>query len=363
MISSLVNCVSRSAPSAGDGHEILDPDAALARQVDAGLDRHDVAGLQHVRRLRAEDGRLVDLDADAVPEPVTEGLAEAGRLDRSAGRRVRVAARDARTDGSEPRELGLETERVQVGQPLRDLADRERPGAVRAVAVEHAARVHDDEHALRDRAVAGDRVWRGARLPRRDDRGEGHVVRTALAKRPLDPPRQLALAAARESLLRERREDLVGERARAAQDLELGVVLHRPQRLDEARRRNGVHPRLLQQPEADVGHVRFLEGDAAPRDVLRDPCEQVARHLDEGRSFDLTRAGGVAKVREDGRAPVWLDQHGGVRAREPGQIPHVRLAAEGVRRSRDEQRLLEERREPLDPGHVRSWTRNSSASR
>src|SRR5262249_57514895 len=55
--------------------EILDPDAADAGQVDAGLDRDDVPRLEHVLGLRREPRRLVDGEADAVPEPVPELVA------------------------------------------------------------------------------------------------------------------------------------------------------------------------------------------------------------------------------------------------------------------------------------------------
>ena len=62
----------------GDDHEILDPHAADARQVDARLDRDDVAR----RRARVSAGarqprRLVGDEPDAVPEPVAEVLAVA----------------------------------------------------------------------------------------------------------------------------------------------------------------------------------------------------------------------------------------------------------------------------------------------
>src|SRR5438270_13457960 len=52
--------------------EVLDPDAAEARKVDAGLDRDHVADLEHVARLGRESRRLVDRETDAVTEAVAE---------------------------------------------------------------------------------------------------------------------------------------------------------------------------------------------------------------------------------------------------------------------------------------------------
>jgi hypothetical protein len=51
------------------------------------------------------------------------------------------------------------------------------------------------------------------RRARCDDRLEGDSFGTALAEAPLDPPRELLLAALAEALVRERGEDLVRERA------------------------------------------------------------------------------------------------------------------------------------------------------
>ena len=193
--------------------------------------------------------------------------------------------------------------------------------------------------------------------------GNDDALGARVAEAPLDPPHELALGPAAEALLRERLEDLVRERPRAAHDLDLRVVLHRAQRLDEARRSDrldaGVDERLVPR----VRQVRLLEPDPPARQLLADRGEEVARDLDERDALDLAAAGRVAEVREQRRAPVRLDEHGRVRALEPGQVAHVRLAAEDVRRPGDEQRLLEERGEPLDPASLRPCTRNSSASR
>ena len=77
-------------------HQILDPDPKLAGYVDARLDRDDVAGEQLVVGALRQPRRLVDLDPDAVSEPVSEELAvpaprrsRRGRRHRPRGRRLR----------------------------------------------------------------------------------------------------------------------------------------------------------------------------------------------------------------------------------------------------------------------------------
>ena len=71
----------------GHGHQVLDPHAQPARQVDARLDRHHVArhkGLVLLGPL-AQARLLVHLHAHAVAQPVAETLAVAGLLDHLAG--------------------------------------------------------------------------------------------------------------------------------------------------------------------------------------------------------------------------------------------------------------------------------------
>src|ERR1043165_660502 len=57
------------APAVGDQHVVLDADAALAREVDPRLDRHDHPGPQLFFGAGLAEGRkLVDVAADAVTE-------------------------------------------------------------------------------------------------------------------------------------------------------------------------------------------------------------------------------------------------------------------------------------------------------
>ena len=77
-------------------------------------------------------GSLVDVEPDAVAEPVAELLAPAGRRDHVARGRVGVAAADARAVRVEARELRLEADVVGARELVRELAGRERARAVGA---------------------------------------------------------------------------------------------------------------------------------------------------------------------------------------------------------------------------------------
>src|SRR4051794_23530347 len=61
-----------------DHDEVLDPHAAAARQVHARLDGDDVACNQALFGAAGQARPLVDLEPDAVAEPVPEALAVAG---------------------------------------------------------------------------------------------------------------------------------------------------------------------------------------------------------------------------------------------------------------------------------------------
>ncbi len=63
-------------PVVGHDHVVLDPDPEAAGEVDAGLDGDDVAGRERVGALGREPRRLVDVEAEAVSEPVAERAGE-----------------------------------------------------------------------------------------------------------------------------------------------------------------------------------------------------------------------------------------------------------------------------------------------
>src|SRR5687767_14676376 len=69
---------------------VFDTDAAPARQVDTGLDREDHAVVQHVVGGATDPWRFVNLQADAVTEPMPEVLAVARFFDNAMGDHVRL---------------------------------------------------------------------------------------------------------------------------------------------------------------------------------------------------------------------------------------------------------------------------------
>src|SRR3954447_24833349 len=85
----------------GDHHQILDAHTADARQVDARLHCDDHPRLEGCGGRRRQPRRLVDGDADAVPESVAEVPAVPGRLDDVAGDRVDRGAVGTRPDVAE----------------------------------------------------------------------------------------------------------------------------------------------------------------------------------------------------------------------------------------------------------------------
>ena len=70
--------VNNSGPSRRDDEGVLDPDTAAAGKVDARLHGDGHAGGQTTRAQRPEARRLVDLQADPVPQPVREVLGVPG---------------------------------------------------------------------------------------------------------------------------------------------------------------------------------------------------------------------------------------------------------------------------------------------
>src|SRR5262252_6018785 len=131
---------------AGPHHQgVLDPDAALARQVDAGLDGDGNAARESTGPYGAQRGGLVDLQAHAVPEAVAEVRAVPGRGDHVPGRRVHRGGARAVSRGLDPGLLRRGDERVQVALPGRGRAERDGPGQVGVVAAEPGPAVDRDQ--------------------------------------------------------------------------------------------------------------------------------------------------------------------------------------------------------------------------
>ena len=148
-------------------------------------------------------------------------------------------------------------------------------------------------------------------------------------------------------------EDLVRDRSRLPDRRDLPRFLDRAQALDESRLRHGVDtalPQLLVRGDGDdVG----LDPDRPARQPRREVADHGARGLLEADALERAGLLRVAEVGEERRLAVGLDEHGRVRALETDQIADVDAA-------RDEQRLVQQRGEPLDPAHC--FASHSSAS-
>ena len=237
-----------------------------------------------------------------------------------------------------------------------------RSGAVRAVAVEDAARVDDDEHARLDRRVAGDGVRRGLSAP---------APTTASKETPSAPPsrklRSIHHASSR-SLRPLNRScasaaNTSSDSALARHARDLVVILDRAERLHETGDRNRVDPRIRERAEERVREMLLLDQDPPSAQELADRGNEAARGFDDLGAVERPCTIRIAEVRVQRRRAVGLDEYGRIRAVQPGQVADVRLPAEDVRRPGDEQRLLEQRGESFDSGHSCPATRNSIASR
>ena len=178
-----------------------------------------------------------------------------------------------------------------------------------------------------------------------------------LAEGALDPPRDVALGPACEAFLRKPLEHPVGERARAADRLDLTGVLDRAEGFDEAAGRHDVHAAGAQRLPLHDRQRRRLDADAPPRQELRELADDVSPGLRERDSFDHLCPPGVPRVGVEGRLAARLDDERRVRAVETDEIADVDPG-------RHEERLLKARGEPLEPRHdVRSLESSASASR
>ncbi len=204
-----------------------------------------------------------------------------------------------------------------------------------------------------DLAAARMGVRRGAVRPPGDDCGEGRSVGPELVEELFQAPSKILLGPVHERFLRQPRECFARDRAGAADQLELSFVLDRPELLDQPSARNELdpagHERLVRGVRDRVG----LEGDPAG-EPLGQVGEQGAFGDGELDPFDPARRLRIAEVAEEPHV-AGLDEDGGVRALEPGQVADVR-------RRGDEEWLLEQVTKTVDSiGHL--FTRNSSASR
>src|SRR5438270_1111955 len=71
----------RTAAVRGDDERVFDPDTALLGKVHTGLDRDDVTGGERSSGRERDPRVLMDLEPDAVPGSVREGIGPAGGAD------------------------------------------------------------------------------------------------------------------------------------------------------------------------------------------------------------------------------------------------------------------------------------------
>ena len=150
-------------------HDILDPNAEAAGDVDAGLGAADAVFGHEGLTAGIGKGRLVDVQTEAVAEAVAEVVPEAGfRDDRSCGA-VDFASGDAGPAGGDAGKLGLQDGVIDLFHLIRRLAERDGAGHVAAVSVLQAAEVHGDEVPRLKHGIARDAVGLAGVLTGDDD--------------------------------------------------------------------------------------------------------------------------------------------------------------------------------------------------
>ena len=219
--------------------------------------------------------------SDPVTEPVAELLAVARSLNHLPRHRVKLGSAQA---GARRRERLLLRGAHQLidltrlpGDPL---AGCIRARAVRAIAFVHRAPVDQQKHVRGDSLLARLGVWKRRVRAGGDDRREAGPLGTQAAHVQLDLERQLALAAPDRARFQHRQQRLVGELARAADALQLALVLHHAHVLDDAVACDQLPARRQQLAQARVvahAEARLVEAEA-PAPLLQRggrPLEQV----------------------------------------------------------------------------------------
>jgi hypothetical protein len=211
-----------------------------------------------------------------------------------------------------------------------ELPRRERPRAVRRVAVEDGAPVDREQHALPDRDVARRRVRQRAVLRGGDDRRERRTRRPAAAHRELDRDREVALRAPDDALGEHLGQRRVGQLRGGADLLDLARVLDEPQLLGDAARGDELdavagqlgEPRVLLDRQVVVLEAQARAvGQPADRlleQVGGDLVLQAVAHLLDGLR-EVTEVG-------DEAPDAGARDHGAVRAgeaRQPADVDEV----------------------------------------
>ena len=266
-------------------------------------------------------------------QAMAEELPEARRLDPVARRRVDSRAGSARPDCVQSGQLRIETHLVCALQLVRQGPGGEGAGAVRAIAVDHAACVDEHELARFHPALARKRMWLGRVRARGDVDGERHAVRVPVVEELLHAPGEIALGLTDEpTLVRQALEGVVPDLGGAPDRVQLVFVLDGAQLLDEAVARDGLDAAGMEPCIALEGDGRGLEADGARKELGE--CQvEIALGLDELDAVDRASALGIPKVGEEPDT-ILLDEERRIRALQAGEVAHIG-------RIRDEQRLLE----------------------
>ena len=222
--------------------------------------------------------------------------------------------------------------RVDLPKGLVGFAKHEGTRHVGAVAVDDASHINDDRFARLNRPVARAMVRHGTVRATRDDRRERQAGRARLAHVDFKLPRHLAFGHARSQRRPNRLDGSVSHEDRTAHRLDLGCVLHLPQRHEEVRAFFGVHIRRVGR-EGGAQPAPRVEGEVVGLHQQRaHPMRRGARRDGVPRrpfnAYDLVgrrlrrRLFDVAEVGED-RGVGRGDHHQAGRPSESGGVPTV----------------------------------------
>ncbi len=137
----------------GHQHIIFDSDPEVTIEIDTRLDGNDHAAGQRFVADRRHSWRFMNLQPDAMSEPVLERLIHAGSLQNSSRRPINLVGGNARSDRIDRRQLCLE--HCVVGSP-KAVADRLRGGASGS----YRWRIHRALLPSRSAGWSRRRVWR-----------------------------------------------------------------------------------------------------------------------------------------------------------------------------------------------------------
>ena len=269
-------------------------------------------------------------------QAVAERLAEARRVDQVARGGVDAGPRSRRArTASSPASWASRHDLVRARRARREAARSRTCACSRSSSrrpMQPASTSSVSPGSMRAVARARRAAWpRSGRT--RHGTGNETPVRVRLVQELLEAPGELALGPADDAaLVREAFERDVRDLGRAADRVELVLVLDRAQLLDEAVARDRLDPAGVQSASSARSERRRLEADASRRAARRGSGRDRASRR---RTRRLDRACRL-RVPEVGEEPhaLGLDEERRVRAGETRQVADVR-------RVRDEERLLE----------------------